>query len=355
AKGDKGDTGPAGPQGVAGPTGATGATGAKGDKGDTGPAGPQGVAGPTGATGAAGATGPAGAKGDKGDTGPAGPQGATGVAGPTGPAGAKGDKGDTGPTGPQGPAGPAGSYTAGTGISIASGTITNTGDTNPNDDVKSTDQAGGDIGGTFGNLTVNKLKNINLPAGAPQSGQILLYNGTAWTYLTPPGSTTYTAGTGISIANNTITNTGDTNAGDDLTNTTNFDGDISGTYGNTSVNKLKGKTISTNTPTEGQVLTYSGGQWKPVTPSTSSGGGNVLAGAVNSNGAVAYSNGLTITTQSDNVIITVTGTSLTASNNAIVVTSRTTAKAYEVSYSGGSAIIHATSGSAWPCAFIVSL
>jgi hypothetical protein len=269
--------------------------------------------------------------------------------------GPKGDKGDTGPIGPQGATGPAGSYTAGTGISIASGTITNTGDTNANDDVKNNDQAGGDLSGTFGNLTVNKLKNINLPAGTPQSGQILLYNGTAWTYLTPPGSTTYNAGAGISIANNTITNTGDTNGSDDLTNTTTFDGDISGTFGNITVNKIKGKTISTTVPTEGQVLTYSGGQWKPVTPSTSSGGGNVLAGAVNSNGAVAYSNGLTITTQSDNVVITVTGTSLTASNNAIVVTSRTTAKAYEVSYSGGAAIIHATSGSAWPCAFIVSL
>ncbi|HRG22183.1 MAG TPA: hypothetical protein PLQ57_14170, partial [Saprospiraceae bacterium] len=296
--------------------------------------------------GPAGATGPTGAKGDKGDPGPIGPQGATG------PAGAKGDKGDPGPTGPQGPAG---SYTPGTGISIASGTITNTGDTNANDDVKTNDQAGGDLSGTFGNLTVNKLKNINLPAGTPQSGQILFYNGTAWTYLTPPGSTTYTAGTGISLANNTITNTGDTNASDDLTNTTNFDGDISGTFGNVSVNKIKGRTISTNTPAEGQVLTYSGGQWKPVTPSTGGGGGGVLAGAVNSNGAVAYNNGLTITTQSDNIVITVAGTSLTANNNAIVVTSRTTAKAYEVSYSGGSAIIHATSGAAWPCAFIVAL
>jgi hypothetical protein len=84
------------------------------------------------------------------------------------------------------------------------------------------------------------------------------------------------------------------------------------------------------------------------------GGGGVLAGAVNSNGAVAYTNGLTITTQSDNVIVTVPGNPLTASNNAIVVTSRTTAKAYEVTYSGGSAIIHANSGSAWPCAFIVA-
>ena len=90
-------------------------------------------------------------------------------------------------------------------------------------------------------------------------------------------------------------------------------------------------------------------------PSTSSGGGNVLAGAVNSNGAVAYSNGLTITTQSDNVIITVTGNFPYCKQQRKVVTSRTTAKVYEVSYSGGSAIIHATSGSAWPCVFIVSL
>jgi hypothetical protein len=57
-------------------------------------------------------------RGLTGPTGPQGPTGPTGAQGPAGPTGA------AGATGPQGPAGP--SYTAGTGISIASNVITNT-------------------------------------------------------------------------------------------------------------------------------------------------------------------------------------------------------------------------------------
>lgn len=91
-------------------------------KGDTGPAGPQ------GAVGAQGPQGPAGA------TGPQGPTGAQGPIGNTGPQGAQGPTGATGPQGPAGPQGDPGSYTAGTGISIVGSTITNSGDTNPNDD-----------------------------------------------------------------------------------------------------------------------------------------------------------------------------------------------------------------------------
>jgi collagen triple helix repeat protein len=87
-------------------------------QGIAGPAGPRGLRGPAGDTGAAGATGPAG------------------PAGPAGPQGAKGDSGDAGPQGPPGPAGPPGSgsgtandaYTA---VSIASTTVTDSGDTEP--------------------------------------------------------------------------------------------------------------------------------------------------------------------------------------------------------------------------------
>ncbi|CAH8293416.1 conserved hypothetical protein [Mariniflexile fucanivorans] len=71
--------------------------------------GPQGPAGLDGADGVDGATGPMG------------PQGAAGLDGVDGLDGA------TGPTGATGATGPAGTYTAGTGISIASGVISATG------------------------------------------------------------------------------------------------------------------------------------------------------------------------------------------------------------------------------------
>lgn len=489
--------GPVGPQGPQGPTGPTGPAGPQGSAGVQGPPGPQGLQGLQGLPGNTGATGPQGPQGLQGLTGPTGAQGPQGNTGPTGPAG---------PQGPQGPQGPAGNYTAGTGVNITNNTITNTGDTNANDDVTTSTQFGGDISGVSNNISVNKLRGNNISTNSPGVGQVLEWTGTAWAPKTPnitgvgtglaisngtisntgdtnanddvtnstpfngdisgtvsaitvnklkgnpispvnptngqvlewtgtfwapktPTPANYSAGSGISITSNTITNTGDINANDDLTNSTNFDGDvsgtygnisvnkiknrpvssdnpsngqmlawngnqwaprtpknytagqgifisdldvvsntgdinanddltnstnfdgdISGTYGNVSVNKIKGRTVSNTAPSEGQVLTYSSGQWRPMT--VTSGGGGVLGGAVNGSGGVAYSNGVTISIQGNDIVVSASG-SLTASNNALVVTSRTTGKVYNVTYNGGSAIISATSGEAWPCAFIL--
>lgn len=52
------------------------------------------------------------------------------------------------------------------------------------------------------------------------------------TQSTAGGGATYTAGTGISIAGSVISNTGDTNGGDDVTTATNHAGDITGLYNN---------------------------------------------------------------------------------------------------------------------------
>ena len=47
------------------------------------------------------------------------------------------------------------SYTGGTGINITGSVISNTGDTNPADDITTTSTAGGDVSGTFSNLQLN--------------------------------------------------------------------------------------------------------------------------------------------------------------------------------------------------------
>lgn len=79
--------------------------------------------GDTGATGAQGPQGPTGPQGETGATGPQGPQGEQGIQGPEGPQGIQGPAGPQGETGPQGPVGPAGSYTAGANITISNGEI----------------------------------------------------------------------------------------------------------------------------------------------------------------------------------------------------------------------------------------
>lgn len=165
-----------GPQGPQGLQGIPGQTGPQGDQGPIGPAGPQ---GPQGLQGVAGAQGPAG------EQGPAGPTGATG---PAGPQGIPGSQGVAGPTGPVGP----------TGATGAAGPQGNAGPTGP----------AGPIG----------------PTG-PQG---------------PTGPAgTYTAGTGITIATNTIS--------------------AQNTSALWNANQLQGRNIWDVAPTSGQVLT-----WSPV-------------------------------------------------------------------------------------------
>lgn len=152
----------------------------------------------------------------------------------------------------------------GTGIAIAPGNIiTNTGDVNAADDITISTPASGDLSGTYGTPTVAKINGVPV-SGAPANGQVLTYNGTNWTPTTPAAPVQ--AGTGISIGpGNTITNTGDVNAADDITLTTPAAGDLSGTFGTPTVAKINGVPVS-GVPSNGQVLTYNGIDWAPATP-----------------------------------------------------------------------------------------
>jgi len=76
---------------------------------------------------------------------------------------------------------------------------------------------------------------------------------------------TYTPGTGISITNTVISNTGDTNPNDDLTLGSTAGGDLSGTFPNPSVTALRGRGISNLTPGNGDILKWDGSNWTPST------------------------------------------------------------------------------------------
>jgi hypothetical protein len=153
-------------------------------------------------------------------------------------------------------------YTAGTGIDITGNVVTNTGDTNASDDITTGTAAAGDVSGTFPTLTVAAIQGTSVSATAPTTGQVLKYDGTNWV----PGSDdgiVYTAGTGIDISGNVVTNTGDTNAGDDITTSTSAAGDVTGTFPTLTVAAIQGTGVAATAPTTGQVLKYDGTEWVP--------------------------------------------------------------------------------------------
>ncbi|MGL6147674.1 MAG: hypothetical protein ACRC1V_04270, partial [Plesiomonas sp.] len=80
-----------------------------------------------------------------------------------------------------------------------------------------------------------------------------------------PSSAGYSAGTGININGlGVISNLGDTNPTDDITNTTSLNGDLTGTLPNPTVDGLQGRPVSGAAPASGQVLKWNGTSWAPA-------------------------------------------------------------------------------------------
>lgn len=232
----------------------------------------------------------------------------------------------------------------GTGITISGTspnyTITNSGDTNPNDDITTSSIADGDITGPFNALQIkpnvvtgveivdNAISSSKIQDGAvgtteiangavntvdladgsvtaaklsdmnASNGEILRWDGNFWVpSIDQVGSFSVLPGIGIdvSVSGNTfvINNAGDTDALDDVTNTTLFGGDVSGTASNLQINtgavinadmaansistpnlqdgSVTGAKLNQMNALNGQVLKWNGTNWAP---GNDVGGGN---------------------------------------------------------------------------------
>ncbi len=119
---------------------------------------------------------------------------------------------------------------------------------------------GGDVSGDISAITVTAIQGQPVSSDVPTIDYVLKWDGSAWVPQ-PDDGNTYTAGVGIDITGLEITNTGDTDASDDLVTTSIAGGDITGEFAALTVTSIQGNPVEATVPTNGQILKWDGSQW----------------------------------------------------------------------------------------------
>ncbi len=281
-QGSPGTSGTAGTSGTSGTSGSAGTSGTSGTSGGAGPIGLPGASGTNGTSGTSGVTGAGGSAGSSGSSGSSGTSGSSGAAGANGSSGTSGSSGASGANGSSGTAG-------------SSGTSGNTGTSGTS--------------GTAGQAGVMGLPGIPGTSGTSGSGS----PGTSGTSGTSgstgsPGSSGTSGSTGSPGSSGTSGSTGAPGT--------------SGTSGTSGTRGTSGTSGSTGSP--GTSGTSGANGSSGTSGANGSSGTSGVTGSPGSSGTSGTSASVTINNNTDNYLVTATGTTNTLNGESALTMDGTT-------------------------------
>lgn len=166
-----------------------------------------------------------------------------------------------------------------------------------------TGTAGGDLSTTYPNPKVAKIQGVAVSTTAPASGEFFKYNGSQW--LPAAITTSDVSGLAATLSgyvtqsyfNSAVASANcaqhqtmyweaATNSFKCMSINVSLVGDVSGTIGATSVDKIKGTAVDFSTaPTNGQILKFNGTSWVPSADNNAGGTLTALTGDVSASGS----------------------------------------------------------------------